>query len=55
MEEMSREMRLNWKPLGKELLVEVLTCLLTHENTSNALIFHWPTSVAHYLEKSMTG
>ena len=47
---MCREMRLDWKALGEELLVEVLACLLTHEYCATLLVLQWSACAAHHLQ-----
>ena len=44
------KVRLDGQTLGQELLVKVLTSLLTHQDTSAVLVLKQATSLAHHLQ-----
>lgn len=44
------QMRLDRETFRKELLVEVLTRLLAHENTATVLVLAWSRRLAHHLQ-----
>lgn len=50
MEEVGRQMRLNGEPLRQELLVEVLSCLLAHQDAPTVLVFERTARLTHHLQ-----
>jgi len=50
MQQMRWQVRLDRQTLGQELLVEVLTGLLTHQDASAVLVLQRPTRLVHHLQ-----